>query len=169
MSGYLLSIAGIVLLSAILSVALPGVKTAKLIKGTAKLACLFVILAPVLRFFKEGAEGGEGNFPFFSGETVIETDGGFIDYCSTKRIESAEKALGEKLSEVFSFRAEVTLEWEYRGSLTGEDYQSAYEGREILITKAVVRDPDGVIGEEVKREVTEYVAEEYGCEAEFAG
>ena len=63
----------------------------------------------------------------------------------------------------------MTLEWEYRGSLTGEDYQSAYEGREILITKAVVRDPDGVIGEEVKREVTEYVAEEYGCEAEFAG
>ena len=101
MSAYLLSIIGIVLLTAILSAVLPDGKTVKFIKGIAKLCCLAVILAPVLGFFKEASDG-KINFPFFSSETVIETDGAFIDYCSTKRIENAETELEKKLEETFS-------------------------------------------------------------------
>lgn len=170
MSAYLLAIIGIVLLSSILSVVLPGGKTAKFIKGIAKLCCLAVILAPVLSFFR-GNGDGKINFPFFSSETVIQTDVDFIDYCSTKRIENAEEELGNALEETFSVRPEVTLLWEYAGSITegdGEEgYLSLYVGREIKITKVLLRDVGGSIGEEVKREMTEHIAEEYGCDAEF--
>lgn len=169
MSAYLLSIVGVVLLSAVLSAVLPGGKTSKFIKGMTKLACLAVILAPVLDFFRGG--DGETNFPFFSSETVIQTDVDFIDYCSTKRIENAEEELGNALEENFSVRPEVTLLWEYAGSITegdGEEgYLSLYVGREIKITKVLLRDVGGSIGEEVKREMTEHIAEEYGCDAEF--
>ena len=160
MSAYLLSIVGVVLLSAVLSAVLPGGKTSKFIKGMTK---------PVLDFFRGG--DGETNFPFFSSETVIQTDVDFIDYCSTKRIENAEEELGNALEENFSVRPEVTLLWEYAGSITegdGEEgYLSLYVGREIKITKVLLRDVGGSIGEEVKREMTEHIAEEYGCDAEF--
>ena len=132
MSAYLLSIIGIVLLTAILSAVLPDGKTVKFIKGIAKLCCLAVILAPVLGFFKEASDG-KINFPFFSSETVIETDGAFIDYCSTKRIENAETELEKKLEETFSVRVGVTLLWEYCGSIAeGEEdgYLSVYEGNQ---------------------------------------
>lgn len=123
----------------------------------------------VLDFFRGG--DGETNFPFFSSETVIQTDVDFIDYCSTKRIENAEEELGNALEETFSVRPEVTLLWEYAGSITegdGEEgYLSLYVGREIKITKVLLRDVGGSIGEEVKREMTEHIAEEYGCDAEF--
>ena len=65
----------------------------------------------------------------------------------------------------------MTLLWEYAGSITegdGEEgYLSLYVGREIKITKVLLRDVGGSIGEEVKREMTEHIAEEYGCDAEF--
>lgn len=172
MSAYLLAIIGIVLLSSILSVVLPGGKTAKFIKGIAKLCCLAVILAPILSFFRGN---GDGNikFPFFSSETVIETDDAFIDYCSTKRIENAEAELKKKLEETFSVEVEVTLLWEYRSSMTesesasNDNYLSVYQGKEIKITKALLKDSRDNIGGEVKKKMTEHIVKEYGCEVEF--
>lgn len=172
MSAYLLAIIGIVLLSSILSVVLPGGKTAKFIKGIAKLCCLAVILAPILGFFRGN---GDGNikFPFFSSETVIETDDAFIDYCSTKRIENAEAELKKKLEETFSVEVEVTLLWEYRSSMTesesasNDNYLSVYQGKEIKITKALLKDSRDNIGGEVKKKMTEHIVKEYGCEVEF--
>ena len=173
MSGYLLAIIGIVLLTGILSAVLPEGKTAKFIKGMTKLCCLAVILAPILGFFHKVATGGEINFPFFSSETVIETDDAFIDYCSTKRIENAESELKKKLRETFSAEVEVTLLWEYRSSITeGEDssqdkYLSVYQGKEIKITKALLKDSQENIGGEVRKKMTEHIVKEYGCEVEF--
>lgn len=172
MSGYLLGIVGIVLLSSIVSVILPDGKTVRFIKGITKLSCLAVILAPILGFF-QGKGDGKINFPFFSAQTVIETDGAFIDYCSTKRIENAETELEKKLEETFSVRIGVTLLWEYRGSITesetesSDGYLSVYEGKEIKITKVVLKDEEKNIGEEVRKIMTEHVAREYGCEVEF--
>lgn len=171
MSAYLLGIVGIVLLSSILSVVLPGGKTVKFIKGITKLCCLAVILAPVLGFFKKAVSGdGKINFPFFSSQTVIETDDAFIDYCSTKRIENAERELEKKLKETFSADVEVTLLWEYSGAVTegGEEgYLSVYEGKEIKITKVLLKDSEGSADEEVRNRMAEHVVKEYGCEVEF--
>lgn len=170
MSGYLLAIIGIVLLTGILSAVLPEGKTAKFIKGMTKLCCLAVILAPILGFFHKVATGGEINFPFFSSETVIETDGAFIDYCSTKRIENAETELEKKLEETFSVRVGVTLLWEYCGSIAeGEEdgYLSVYEGTEIKITKVLVKDAEGNIDGEVRERMKAHIVEKYGCEVEF--
>ena len=159
MSGYLLAIIGIVLLTGILSAVLPEGKTAKFIKGMTKLCCLAVILAPILGFFHKVATGGEINFPFFSSETVIETDSSFIDYCSTKRVENAEEDLEEKMEELFSVRVEATLLWEYCGAVT--------EGTEIKITKVLLKDIEGNIDEEVREKMKEHITDKYGCEVEF--
>ena len=170
MSGYLLAIIGIVLLTGILSAVFPEGKTAKFIKGMTKLCCLAVILAPILGFFHKVATGGEINFPFFSSETVIETDSSFIDYCSTKRVENAEEDLEEKMEELFSVRVEATLLWEYCGAVTegGEDgYLSVYEGTEIKITKVLLKDIEGNIDEEVREKMKEHITDKYGCEVEF--
>lgn len=171
MSSYLLSIVGIVLLSGIFSVILPNGKTVKFIKGIAKLCCLAVIIAPILNFF-EGEGDGRINFPFFSAQTVIETDGSFIDYCSTKRIENAENELEKELEKSFSVRVAATLIWEYRAAATGTGeteggYLSVYEGKEIKITKILLKSEDENIGEEVRKNMAEHIVRKYGCEVEF--
>ena len=68
---------------------------------------------------------------------------------------------------------EVTLLWEYRSSITeGEDssqdkYLSVYQGKEIKITKALLKDSQENIGGEVRKKMTEHIVKEYGCEVEF--
>lgn len=169
MSGYLLSIVGIVLLSGIFSAVLPEGKTVKFIKGITKLACLAVILAPVLVFFENKTGEGKINFPFFSSQTVIETDVSFIDYCSTKRIENAETELAKELEKAFSVQAEVTLLWEYESSPadSGNGCLAGYEGREIKIVKALLKTAEEEVSEEVRTKMAEHIVKEYGCEVEF--
>lgn len=172
MNKYLLSIIGIVLLSSIISIIMPNGKTVKLIKGMTKLCCLAVILVPVLSFFS-GIGQGKINFSVFSSQSVIETDVAFIDYCSNRRIESAESELEKKLQEVFSEEVQVSLIWEYRGDCDEEEaegwtdrYLSVYRDMEIRITKVLLK-TEKHIGEEVKNNMAEHIVKEYGCEVEF--
>jgi hypothetical protein len=159
LSGYLLSIIGIVTFSAVLSVILPDGKTNKLIKGIAKICTLSVLLAPVLSFFRSGSEGdGEIKISTFSSQFVIETDTAFIDYCSMKRIGNAETQLEKELFEVFSVETQITLIWEYAAAETA--------GTEIKITKAVIGAEEEIDGELAAKMKT-HIAENYGCEVEF--
>lgn len=179
MSEYLLSIVGIVLIAAIVSAVLPEGKTVKLIKGITKLCCLFVILAPVLNFFlaKIGKEEeGETNFSFFSSQTVIQTDGSFIDYCSTKRIENAERELEKDLESRFFVSIDATLVWRYdsgeeEGATDEENRESrdVFFGGDIAITRVLLTFGDDSLSsdEELSEEIGKYVSEEYGCEVEF--
>lgn len=130
MSAYLLSIVGIVLVSGLLSAILPEGKTASMIKGTAKLACLIVILSPILQFFTSLKNGED--FSNFSEQTVIQTDKSFIDYCSKERIESVEESLAKELKDEFGRDVAVTLLWEYGFEKT----DGLYEVGEIKILKA---------------------------------
>ena len=54
MSAYLLSVVGTVLFSAILTMVTPEGKTSVIIKAATRLACLVVILFPILNFFQTG-------------------------------------------------------------------------------------------------------------------
>lgn len=154
MSTYLLSIVGIVLIGGILSAIMPEGKTAAVIKGTAKLCCLIVILSPVLKFFETLKKGGD--FSIFSSQTVIQTDASFIDYCSKERIERAETLLKERIEEKFSVEISVRLIWKY------EKTEEISRSEEIKIERAEL----SVSGEEIslpkREEIEQYLADEYG-------
>ena len=158
MSEYLLSVMGIVLFSSILLAIVPMGKTGELIKGIARMACVVAILSPVVHFFV----GGEKIEDIF-GESGIQTETAFIQYCSEERIDDAENCLLEDLKQTYANVNDVKIEWQretvrYWG----------YEGEEIKITQVIV-----FLGETVDKtvstEIESYLLREYGCEGKVVG
>lgn len=167
MNGYLLSIIGTVLLSAILTSIIPEGKTAKMIKGVAKLACLLVIIAPVPKFLtsfgsKKNANSDKEFFETFFKESVIETDVEFIKYYSEMRIRSAEIALADELLEKFSIDVEIKLFSEQLETPTN----GVYDLENIKITRIFVREKTD-LKEEERMQVWEYLTKNYCSEVQI--
>ena len=112
MSGYLLTVMGTVLLSSILTAIVPDGKTSGLIKSVARLACVVAIVAPILRFFQTGSvETLMQNSKVFFLETGIESEGGFIQYYSERRVRESESLLKKELESLFTEVKSVTITW----------------------------------------------------------
>lgn len=160
MNGYLLSVIGTVLLSAILTAIVPEGKTSSAIKGVAKLACVLAIVAPVLEFFQGGSEklGGEKTSQSIFSESVIQTDEAFIKYYSEMRIRETEDALETEISEKYGAETNVTLEW----LLETERVDGIYESDAIRITRIRIRIDDET--EEVGQMIADYVKKNYCSE-----
>lgn len=161
MKTYLLSVIGTVLLCALLTAIAPEGKTSGAIKGIAKLACILIIISPILRFFQIGADGtAEDEFSniFFS-ENVIRTDETFIKYYSEMRIRETETALEKELMEKYSVSTEVSLQWEQETQAVAE----MYEEEKIKITGLFVTVKQDV-NEEVRKNMWEYLTKNYCSE-----
>lgn len=142
---------GTILLSAILTALIPEGKTAGVIKGITRLACVLVIVAPIPAFLNAEKNDKTGvNSQIFFTETVIQTDEDFIKYYSEMRITAAEQALEKEILEKFSFSVEVTFGWEYKDG-------------EIHITNLHVK-TDGTIEEEGERAMWDYLTKNYCSE-----
>ena len=151
MNGYLLSVIGAVLLCSLITAIAPEGKTSASIKGIAKLVCILVIIAPVLRFFKTGDLRvfiDKNRQEFFS-EEVIEADGEFIEYYCEMRIEQTEKALEMELLEKYGVETECTL--------------SCRIENEICVEKICIKLPKDT-DEEVKNAMRWYLKENYCSE-----
>ncbi len=160
MSGYVLSVIGIILISAILTAVLPSGKTSSVIKGVTRLACVLVIVMPILVFFQSGEwKIGKTFFPGDFSESVIQTDETFIQYYSEMRVREAERKLEEALFEEFSVNVNVTLRWEIETS----EYASYYEDEKIKITRIYVVN-DKKQTEEVERAMWGYLTKNYCSE-----
>ena len=120
MNGYLLCIIGTVLLSSIIASVLPEGKTAKVIKGIAKLVCLLAIIAPIPRFLK-GWKGENQNPEKNLSEKVISTDESFIKYYCEMRIENVERELEAEILEKFSVSAQTNISWWFNGDAIDVD------------------------------------------------
>lgn len=101
MSGYILSIAGIILLSSVVTLIAPVGKTGKFIRGITKLACLAVLLAP----FTSLAEGKGFTFS----PATFQTDQAYLRNCATLAEEGEEAKIAAYLQEEFSVTAEVSV------------------------------------------------------------
>lgn len=150
MSAYLLSVVGVVLISAVFATVLPEGKTATLVKGVTKLCCLSVILTPILLFFQKDGKNDE-KVSLFLSETVIERDEIFINYCSEKRIANAETLLEKAIFEEYGVITDATILWEY-----------VEGGNEIAVT-AIEIGANGLTGETLDK-LAAFVRENYGCE-----
>ncbi len=161
MNGYLLSIIGTVLLSAIVTVVIPNGKTAGTVKGIARLVCVLAIIAPILRFFKTGEMDWttskiDGNN--FS-KSVIEIDQDFIEYYSESRVRETEGQIETLLLEEFHVKATVSLEWE----LESETVANRYEWERIRIKGIYVKMPED-FSADVWKSVQKYLKQTYCSE-----
>ncbi len=160
MKEYLLSIIGIVLISSLLLSIIPEGKTASVIKGTTKMACLVVIISPIIGHFSstvKGSKYGEKAGMFFQ-ETVIEEDESFIQYYSEIRIRLAESAIETELFEQYQIKSEVILCWEVFELQSG-----SYEENIVKICSITVQSKD-IMEEDMKKKVCEYLENKYCSE-----
>lgn len=158
MSGYLLSVIGIVLISAVLTALCPNGKTSATIKGVTRLACVLAITAPILRFFKTGTWKNLENTSSDFAQTVIEVDVDFIQYYSEIRIKENERALERKLLQEYGISAVVTFAWSLE-----EQEEKGYAFQQVHIQKITVETTE-TVGEEQRKELQANMSEEYGCE-----
>ncbi len=150
-SGYLLSVIGVVLISAVLTALTPNGKTAGLIKTLTRLACILIIISPIPNFLK-GKTDGSSIFENFLGNSVIETDEAFIEYYRKLRVESAEEKLEQELLEKYDEACVVSLIWQADDE-TGDI--------QILAVRVTTETP---LETEVKREMSQYISKNYCSE-----
>lgn len=157
MNGYVLTVIGTVLLSSVLTAIVHDGKTSAVIKGVARLACVLVIVAPVLRFFTSGnlSENAENSTGFFS-QIGIEADEGFIQYVSEMRVLETERAVEAELSEKYGVETEVTIFWERESSV----YADLYESESICVKKMLVQCKTKIT-ETVKESMQKYLTKSY--------
>lgn len=138
LSAYLLSIAGTVVVAAIVTAIASEGKTAALVKTAAKLACLLVVSQPIASYFVALKKGQISAFfdKTFSSDCVITIDESFIKYCSGIRIDDLQLTLERELFEKYALTCSAQIEWvltdEYEILLTqitlkvGDEYDSSF-------------------------------------------
>ena len=161
MSEYLLSLIGVVLLSAILTAIIPEGKTAGLIKSVMRMVCVLAIISPILTFLGDGALSVSGikNSTSILSETGIQQDSAFIHYYSEMRVTETEKALQEEMFERFSVNCEVELLWGFESEKVGKNTDIEL----IKITQICVKMIEEQ-EEEVVRKMWEHLTKNYCSE-----
>ena len=161
MNEYLLSLIGIILLSAILTSILPDGKTLGLIKSIMRMVCILAIISPIFTYFQSGevALRGGGNYDKKFAEAGIEIDSIFIHYYSEMRISETEKALKQELFEIFSVDCEVLLEWVLAAESVGRN-----ESIEVVKITNISINMQETPTEEVKKKMWEYLTKNYCSE-----
>ena len=149
MRAYVLSIAGIVLVIAAISIISPSGKMGKFIKGTGRLFILVVMVAPFATFFGDRKEN------FFSTDEIA-VDSSYLLQCARILSEADEREISAYLNEAFSVKAEVTV---YRSDSSGFPREKI----EVKMSDSGINGQGGHIdrAEDVRRALEE----RYGCEA----
>lgn len=146
MKAYVLSVAGAVLISAVLTIISPAGKMGKFVKGMTKLFILLILLSPLISAFRGG----------LSSAADVGTDKGYLYYCEeVMKREDAENISGLLFRE-FGITAEVATR-RTAGELTPEKIN-------VKITDFGIIGQDGHI--DTMKRVQAYLADRYGCEVE---
>lgn len=149
MKGYILSLAGIVLLSAVITVILPSGKMGKFIKGAMKLFTLVVLVSPFVKDWDK-------SIPLYT-EKSINMDEEYLSSCATTLAEEDERAIREALVQSFSVEAEVEVERKAEAKFPLEKIS-------VKITDF------GIIGQDehiyILSRIEEELSKKYGCETE---
>ena len=157
MTSYVLGIVGVIFVCAIITAILPEGKTAALIKGIARLACVLAILSPIFVFFQSSNGTITEKLAIFFPKTVIQTDEEYIKYYSETRVALAETAIEKQLKTQYSVAVQVSIFWE----------QAKENGREdsakLKITQIRIY-TDGKQTQECVENMRAFIAENYCSE-----
>lgn len=149
MKEYILSVAGIVLLSAVITVILPGGKMGKFIKGAMKLFTLAVLVSPFVKHFETGT--------IAMPEENIQLNMEYLTHCAATLAEADERAIAEELSQTYSVTAEVKVE-------RRAEAQFPLEKILVKITDFGINGQDEHI--HIMSLIQENVTNRYGCQTE---
>lgn len=102
MKTYILSIAGLILVTAVVAVIVPSGKMGKFIRGILKTVTLAVLLAPFVNW------AGGGEFSFEGGS--LDVDSAYLERCADMISESDEREISLYLKSDFDVTSEVSVE-----------------------------------------------------------
>ena len=149
MKAYILSIAGIVLVIAALTIIAPSGKMGKFIKGAGRLFIIVVMVAPFVSFFTEK------DHSLFETEDIA-IDSSYLESCAKMLEDDDEIEITAYLSDELFIRAEVKVS---RSVRTGFP-------REKIAVKIIEMGINGQVGHIDRAEdVRAALEERYGCEA----
>lgn len=102
MKTYILAIAGVILLSAVVTMIAPSGKMGKFIKGTLKLAIMVVMISPAVSWVRSGKLD-------FSASSSIGMDAGYLEACSARLEASDEEEIEAYILGKFSLKCDVKV------------------------------------------------------------
>ena len=148
MKAYILSIAGIVLISAVVSMIAPSGKMGKFVRGTTKLLILLVMLSPIISWI-------EGKTELSLSSSNIQTDEAYLERCVSLMEEGDARDISAYLLSEYGVTAEVYTEREADGF--------------FRLQKITVNVTDfGIIGQDghinIMTRIGEDLEARYGCE-----
>lgn len=150
MQAYILSIAGVVLICAVITVIAPHGKMGKFIKGSMRLFILVVMISPLIGWVQKGELS-------IATDTQIENDEGYLTHCAAILEEDDENALCEYLEKKFGVSALIEVE---------RVKNAPFERKKIVI----ILSDEGINGEEGRiymvARIQEAVEALYGCTTE---
>lgn len=149
MKTYILAIAGVVLLSAVMSIIAPSGKMGKFIKGAMRLAILVVLISPFTNWL------GGGKLSLTTAK--IGEDTAYLEYCADRLAEKDEEDIRAYILNNFN----ATAEAEVTRSL---DSTFSYKKISVKISDF------GILGQDERIDMMSRIKEalqtKYGCEAE---
>lgn len=150
MKGYVLSIAGAVLFSAVFSILSPEGRMGKFVRGMTKLFLIVVLVSPFVNFF------GGGEFGFKT--QALSTDTEYLKSCADIMERDDAVAIAGLLKEHFGVEADVETE---------------RDERDLSLKKILVKITDGgIIGQDghidIVTDIQAFLRERFGCEAEVS-
>lgn len=149
MKAYILSIVGVILLTAVITIIAPHGKMEKFLKGTAKLVVLSALIAPIAGFLTEKA-------PSLS-TAEIGTDTAYLEYCAECYADADERAIKKFLEEEYSVAAEVVV-------TRNADATFSYEKITVRMENEGISGQDGNIN--ISEEIESVLEARYGCNTE---
>lgn len=148
MKAYVLSLAGVILISAVISVVAPAGKMGGFIKGMTRLFIFVVLISPFVRFVK--------NPDAFLTGAEIETDDGYLKTYSAMLSRSDEEEIAAWLKETYGVTAELNV------SRSFDDF--SYEKITVRVRDFGINEVETHI--DILSAIGEKLHGRYGCEVE---
>lgn len=149
MQAYILSVAGAVLLSAVVSILVPDGKLGPLIRGMSKLITLILLVSPVISLFR----GGDFTFD----ETAFREDTAYLAASAERAEESDERAVEAWLESEYGILAEADVDLAEDGS---------YSAKSVTVRVSDFGIYDGEKHIDISLQIEEMLEKRFGCGAE---
>lgn len=150
MQAYILSIAGVVLISTVISIIVPTGKMGKFIKGMTKLFILVVLIAPFVSW------AGGDKYIFTTSELGRDTE--YLEYCAVLLSEEDERKITAWLKEGYGVVAEVSVLRNFDGF--------THEKIKVSISDFGINEPHTHI--DIVADIRARLEHDYGCSAEVS-
>lgn len=149
MQAYILTIAGVILFSAVITILAPHGKMGTFLKGMSKLVILCALVAPIVQFFSGEVTVPQGSDPAF--------DTAYFAFCADECAKEDAESIENFLFKEYGAETDVVVR-------RNADMTFSYEKISVEILNPGIFDMDEHI--HISEEIERRLEAIYGCEAE---